>query len=162
LLCGDPAHLIAVRKDLAELINRKDLGELDNAIGSRALDLYNAACLFAVALECADLSLRDRPHYAQYAWQLLGRALLAYGEAGPWALAMSDVELNAMGVKQRKLFIAELRARHPDLTPVDGDNARRLTEDAMIAARLSSMRKAYCWTNRFHREKRLNFGGLWH
>lgn len=162
LLCGGSAHLVAAGKALAKLINRKDLGELGDTTGSRALDLYNAACLFAVATQVAELPLRDRPQYAQYAWQLLGRALLAYSEPGPWALALADVELEAMSISQRKLFITELKARHPDLTPVGGDIARRLTEEAMNAARVGPMRKTQCWTNRFRRKRRLDFRSFVH
>jgi hypothetical protein len=99
--------------------------------GTSAVDLYNAACLFAVATANPHLPRDERLVNASVAWQLLGRALLTGGVAGPWELALTDVELEALDAEQRKLFCDGLKRRHPFLTPLSDDDNRSHVDDAM-------------------------------
>jgi tetratricopeptide (TPR) repeat protein len=124
LLSGDRAHF---------LIAQRELAELTRITGSTALDLYNAACLFAVAMACTGLPSPDRSRYMRQAWQLLGRALLADGTSGPWAFVLTDPELEAMDAQQRSRFSTEIKIRHPELTPIGGVTARQVAEEAMQA-----------------------------
>lgn len=61
-----------------------------------------------------------------------GRALMAGGASGPWQLAMTDDELEAMDKRRRSCFRDELRKRHPSLTPMDDETARSLVKDVML------------------------------
>jgi hypothetical protein len=124
LLSGDHAYLIIARQELAEL---------RQSTGWKALDLYNAACLSAAAMASPDLPSSDRAQYAQQAWILLGRSLLVEGTDGPWELMMTDVELDVLDAQQRSAFRGELRIRHPQLTPLAGDAAQQVVEEAMHA-----------------------------
>jgi hypothetical protein len=121
LLSGDRGQLVVARQELAGLIPMA-------AATARAL--YNGACLFAIALAVAPA---QRVPYAWHAWQLLGRALLADGADGPWALALTDVELESLEAQQRGRFCDELKVRHPELTPLAGDRALVVVAEAMLA-----------------------------
>ena len=124
LLSGDHRHLeIALR----------ELAELQCVTGSRAVDLYNSACLFAVAMSCPDVHEEVRPTYAPHAWHLLGRALLAGGAAGPWGNVMTDVELDGLDEQKRRDFCTQLEERHPGLAPLDGEAAHTVVKQAMHA-----------------------------
>lgn len=124
LLSGDHRHLeIALR----------ELAELQCITGSTAVDLYNSACLFAVAMNCPDVHEEVRPTYAPHAWRLLGRALLAGGADGLWGHVMADVELGALDEQKRRDFCTELEARHPGLAPIDGTAAHTVVIQAMQA-----------------------------
>jgi len=124
LLSGDCGQVVVVRQELAELCHMT---------GTTALELYNGACLFAVAITCSDVPQEEEQQYEGYAWYLLGRALVAGGADGPWERAMTDVELGAMDEHQRSRFCDELRARHPTLTPMVDERALPLVRDAMLA-----------------------------
>jgi hypothetical protein len=124
LLSGDRADLASAQQELAEF---------PELTGATALELYNAACLFAVATASSALPANDRSHYAQRAWSLLGRALLAGGADAPWGLAVTDVELEALDAEKRCSFRDEIRGRHPQLTPLAGEAARYVVEEAMRA-----------------------------
>ncbi|HCU94047.1 MAG TPA: hypothetical protein DHU96_15515 [Actinobacteria bacterium] len=124
LLSGDRADLVIAQQELAKL---------RQTTGSTALELYNAACLFAVAMASPGLPSHERSQYEQLAWSLLGRALLAEGEGGPWELLLTDVELDALDAQQRGGFRDEIRIRHPKLTPLAGEAALRVIEEAMHA-----------------------------
>ncbi len=124
LLSGDRSHLEIARRELAELLR---------ITGSTALELYNSACLFAVAMSCPDLKTEERSTYAVRAWHLLGRALLAEGATGPWGNMMTDVELDALDQQMRRDFCIALKTRHAELTPLDGEAAQVLVKQAMHA-----------------------------
>jgi tetratricopeptide (TPR) repeat protein len=124
LLSGDRRHLETALRELAEL---------RRITGSTPVDLYNSACLFAVAMSCPHVHEEVRLTYAPYAWHLLGRALLAGGTEGPWGHVMADVELSALDEQKRRDFCAELEARHPGLAPLDGKEAHRVVMQAMRA-----------------------------
>jgi hypothetical protein len=124
LLSGDRSHLEIARRELAELLH---------ITGPTALELYNSACLFAVAMSCPDVPEEVRSTYAPHAWHLLGRALLAEGANGPWGNVMTDVELDALDQQKRRDFCIGLKARHPELTPLDEATAQLVVKHAMIA-----------------------------
>ena len=124
LLSGDRSHLGIARRELAELLRIN---------GSTALELYNSACLFAVAMSCPDVPEEVRSAYAPHAWHLLGRALLAEGADGPWGHVMTDVELDALDQQKRRDFCIELKARHPELTHLDEEAAQMVVKHAMHA-----------------------------
>jgi tetratricopeptide (TPR) repeat protein len=123
LLSGDRRHLEIARRELAELLP---------ITGSTAVDLYNSACLFAVAMSCPDVQ-GVRPTCASHAWHLLGRALLAEGTDGPWGNVMTDIELGALDEQKRRDFCIELQVRHPERTPLDGEAAQMVVKQAMHA-----------------------------
>lgn len=122
LLSGDRGQVVIARQELVDLCRMT---------GTTALELYNGACLFAVAVACPDIPLEEKPPYTTQAWLLLGRSLLADGVDGPWELAMTDIELEAMDARQRKCFCDELKSQHPNGTPLPGDGALPLVRAAM-------------------------------
>lgn len=124
LLSGDHSHIEIARRELAELLC---------ITGSTAHELYNSACLFAVAMSCPDVSEEVRVTYEPRTWHLLGRALLTDGAAGPWIDVMIDVELDALDQQKRRAFCAELKARHPELTPLDAETVQIMVKHAMHA-----------------------------
>lgn len=124
LLTGERGQLEVARGELAELCHMA---------GTGSLDLYNGACLFAIAMTCAEALAESKQGYEAYAWYLLGRALIAGGEGGPWEIALNDDELEAMDKQRRSSFSDELRTRHPSLAPLMDDRALSLVKDAMHA-----------------------------
>jgi tetratricopeptide (TPR) repeat protein len=124
LLSGERSHTEIARRELAELLC---------ITGSTAHELYNCACLFAVAMSCLDGSEEAHLTYGPRAWHLLGQALLAEGAAGPWIDVMTDVELDALEQQKRRDFCTELKARHPELTPLDAEAAHVVVKHAMYA-----------------------------
>lgn len=124
LLSGDRSHLEIARRELAELLP---------ITGSTAVELYNSACLFAVAMSYLDVQEGLRSTYAPHAWHLLGRALLAEGADGPWGNVITDIELCALDQQKRRDFCIELKARHPELIPLDGEAAQMVVKQAMHA-----------------------------
>jgi tetratricopeptide (TPR) repeat protein len=124
VLSCDRAYLVIARQELAVL---------SRTIAAAALDLYNVACMFAVAMASPDLPPYDRPRYARQAWHMLGCALLAEGESGLWVYLLTDIELDAMDAQQRAQFCAAIKTRHPSRTALSGAAARLVVEDAMVA-----------------------------
>lgn len=124
LLSGDRNHVAIARQELAQLCR---------LTGTTALELYNGACLFAVAIASPDIPPEEKPPFTVQAWFLLGRSLLADGADGPWELAMTDIELEAMDGRQRASFRDELKARHPNGTPLPSEEALPVVRAAMSA-----------------------------
>lgn len=124
LLSGDRGHVVVARQELAQLCRMT---------GTTSLELYNGACLFAVAIASPDIPAEEKPPYTVQAWLLLGRSLLVGGAGGPWALAMTDIELEAMDAQQRSRFSGELKTRHPAGTPLAAAEALPLVRAAMFA-----------------------------
>ena len=124
LLSDDRSHLEIAMRELVELLR---------ITGSTALDLYNSACLFAVAMSCPAVPEEVRSTYAPHTWHLLGQALLAEGAGGPWGNVMTDVEFDALEHKKRRDFCTELKVRHPELTPLDATAAQVVVKHAMHA-----------------------------
>ena len=74
--------------------------------------LYNAACLFAVAMMCPDLPDAQRTDCERRAWDLLGHALaLTPCRSGLWSRAMTDEELGALDPDIRARFADEIKKR---------------------------------------------------
>jgi tetratricopeptide (TPR) repeat protein len=128
LLSGDRGQVV---------IGAQELVELCRMTGTTALELYNGACLFAVAIACPDIPGEKKPLYVAHAWLLLGRSLLADGVDGPWGLAMTDIELESMDASQRTCFCDELKSLHPTGTPLSGYEAFPLVRAAMSAIGIS-------------------------
>lgn len=124
LLSGDPGQLVVARQELAELCQMT---------GTTSPDLYNGACLFAVAIGCPDIPSDERLLFTRRAWFLLGRALLAGGAKGPWMLAMTGIELEAMGELDRRSFCDMLKARSPWKTKLDDEGETSLVRESMLA-----------------------------
>jgi hypothetical protein len=85
---------------------------------------------------------RLKPLYEAQAWMLLGRSLLAGGVDGPWEMAMTDIELDALPELQRSRFCDELKERHPKGEPLSGDEAWPLVRAAMSAIGVSPPERA--------------------
>lgn len=80
---------------------------------TRPVPLYNAACLFAVAMACPDLRDDQRALFEWHAWRYLGVALLcSHQDSGLWSRMMTENELSALGTGHRKTFGDELGKRH--------------------------------------------------
>jgi hypothetical protein len=124
LLSGDPGQLAVARQELAELCH---------ITGTASRDLYNGACLFAVAIGCPDIPSDEKLLFTRRAWFLLGRALLAGGAKGPWMLAMTDIELEAMKEPDRRSFCDMLKARSPWKTKLDDEGETSLVRESMLA-----------------------------
>lgn len=124
LLSGDRSHIE---------IAQRELGGLLRISGTTAAELYNSACLFAVAMSSPDTHEEVRRSYASRAWHLLGQSLLAEGAEGPWGYVMTDVELGALDEQKRREFCIQLRQRHPELKPLNGEGAQVLVKQAMHA-----------------------------
>jgi tetratricopeptide (TPR) repeat protein len=124
LLSDDRGHLEMAQRELAELLP---------ITGSTALELYNSACLFAVAMGCLDMQEGVRTAYVPHAWHLLGRSLLAEGADGLWGIVMTDIELGALDEQKRRDFCIELKARQFELTPQDGEAVQIAVKEAMHA-----------------------------
>jgi hypothetical protein len=124
LLSDDGGQLVAARQELVELCHMT---------GTASRDLYNGACLFAVAIGCPDIPSDEKPLFTRHAWLLLGRALVVGGANGPWELAMTDVEREAMEEQQRRRFCNELKARPPKGTELDGEGEMSLVRRSMLA-----------------------------
>jgi hypothetical protein len=122
LLSGDRGQVVIAKQELTELCRMT---------GMTAPDLYNGACLFAVAIACPDIPADEKPPYTAQAWLLLGRSLLADSAGGPWERAMTDIELKAMDARQRSRFCDDLKTRHPKCTPLAGEEALPLVKAAM-------------------------------
>jgi hypothetical protein len=124
LLSGDSGQLVVVRHELAELYPMT---------GTTSRDLYNGACLFAVAIGCPDIPSDEKLLFTGRAWFLLGRALLTGGAKGPWMLAMTDIELEAMEGPDRRRFCDILKARSPWETKLDEKEETSLVRESMLA-----------------------------
>ncbi len=124
LLSGDRAQLLLAEPELV-MLSRIDW--------TTTLDLYNASCLFAVALDCPNLSSQARSQYSRHAWRLLGHALLEDGTNGPWTQTLTDPDLKAMNVQHRIRFSTEIRIQHPSMTPLSGEAAAQVIKEAMKA-----------------------------
>ena len=125
LLSGDPGQLLAARQELAEL---------SYMTGDAAQDLYNGACLFAVAIGCPEIPDDERRLFTGHAWLLLGRALVAAGVDGtPWKLALTDPELEVLEERQRRRFCEEIKVRLPKGAKPDRHGITLLVRESMLA-----------------------------
>jgi hypothetical protein len=86
-----------------------------------------------VAISCPDIPSDEKLLFTERAWFLLGRALLVGGVKGPWMLAMTDIELEAMEQSDRRIFCDMLKARMPWETKLDDKGATSLVRESMLA-----------------------------
>lgn len=101
LLSGEYEYADVALKELAAYSRLED---------RRPGPLYNAACLFAVAMACPDLPGDQRALSEWRAWHHLGHALVrSHRGRGLWSRMMIDEELDALGVNRRKDFGDEIR-----------------------------------------------------
>lgn len=123
LLSGDRAQAGIALQELAGYTRLRD---------SRPVQLYNAACLFAVAMACPQLSDEDRELSQRRAWHYLGRALVLGGERStPWSKMTNDEELAALDAGRRVEFRAELQKRQDGQGPLGDDGADTLVVGAL-------------------------------
>ncbi len=132
LLSGDRAHAVTAVPELARYTQLQD---------ARPVQLYNAACLFAVAMACPHLPDEQQELSEWRAWHYLGRALALGGPgSSPWSRMTTDEELGALDVGRRMAFRADLQKRHGGHSPLTDDQADPIVEDAMLALGLTDPR----------------------
>jgi len=130
LLSNDPAQAVTA---LQELTGYKQLRD------SRPVQLYNAACLFAVAMARPDLPGEQHKLFEWRAWHYLGRALVLGGHGStPWSRMTTDEELGALDADRRMTFRAELQKRHDGHGSVNDAQADPIVEDAMLMLGLTN------------------------
>jgi hypothetical protein len=100
ILSADEFQLAIARRELLSLREQAD---------PPAINLYNLACLYAVASRGAASCADEAEQYARRAWELLGRSLLAAGPDGPWQHALVDEELEGLDARARVRFVDALR-----------------------------------------------------
>ncbi|MGZ6375704.1 MAG: hypothetical protein ACXWPI_13430 [Ktedonobacterales bacterium] len=104
LLSWDREHADATMKELSAYSRLKD---------TRPVPLYNAACLFAVAMACPELPDDQRLRSEWHAWHFLGMALLCSPQgSGLWSRMMTEEELDMLDTSRRKSFRNELEKKH--------------------------------------------------
>lgn len=115
-----------------------ELGRYTRLRDARPVQLYNAACLFAVAMACPYLPGEQQRLSESRAWHYLGRALVLGGHGSPpWSRMTTDEELGALDADQRMAFRAELQKRHDGDSPVTNDQADPIVEGAMLVLGLA-------------------------
>jgi hypothetical protein len=79
---------------------------------ARPVQIYNTACLFAVAMACPHLSGEQRELSEWRAWHYLGYALVLGGHDGaPWSKMTTDEELSPLDAGRREALRAALTKR---------------------------------------------------
>jgi tetratricopeptide (TPR) repeat protein len=132
LLSGDHAHAATALPELDRYTRLQDV---------RPVQLYNAACLFAVATACPHLPGEQQRLCEWRAWHYLGRALALGGPGStPWSRMTTDEELGALDAGRRVKFRAELQKRQGDLSPLTDDQASPIVAEAMQAIGLTDPR----------------------
>jgi hypothetical protein len=115
LLSGNPAQGDIALQELEGYTQLRD---------SRPAQLYNAACLFAVATAFPHASDKQRKSYEWRAWHYLGHALVLGGErSAPWSKMTDDEELAALDGDRRVEFRTELQKRHDGHIPLTDHQA---------------------------------------
>jgi hypothetical protein len=103
------------------------------------VQLYNTACLFAVAMACPNLSSEQQKLSEWRAWHYLGRALVLGGHGSPpWSRMTTDEELDALDADRRMAFRTELQKRRDGDGPIVNDQADPIVEDAMLMLGLTN------------------------
>jgi tetratricopeptide (TPR) repeat protein len=129
LLSGDDTHAVTALPELARYTRLQD---------DRPAQLYNAACLFAVAMACPHLPGMQQQLSEWRAWHYLGRALALGGPgSSPWSRMATDEELGALDASRRMLFRAEIQKRQSDHSSLTNDQASPIVEDVMQALGLT-------------------------
>jgi hypothetical protein len=100
--------------------------------------LYNAACLFAVAMACPDLSDTQRADCEPWAWHFLGLALaLSPRGSITWSRAATDEELGALDMDTRLSFASEIEKECRSRSEVTDLDADRIVRAVMTALGLT-------------------------
>ena len=129
LLSGDHTHAVTALPELARYTQLQD---------GRPVQLYNAACLFAVAMACPQLPGEEQQLSEWRAWHYLGRALALGGPGSPpWSRMATDEELDALDAGRRMTFRAELQKRKGDDSSLTDNLASAIVEEAMQALGLT-------------------------
>lgn len=139
---------LAVRRTKCRLLSNdqaqagiavRELAQYTRLTDARPVQLYNAACLFAVAMACPHLPREQQELSEQRAWHYLGRALVLGGHRSPpWSRMTTDEELDALGADRRMAFRAELQKRHDGGSPVNDDQAGPIVVAAMLVLGLTN------------------------
>lgn len=139
---------LAVRRTKCRLLSSDQaqagiaLRELDRytkLTDARPVQLYNAACLFAVAMACPHLPSEQQRLSEWRAWHYLGRALVLGGRSSrQWSRMTTDEELGALDAGRRMAFRAELQKRHDGNSPVNDDQADPIVAAAMLVLGLTN------------------------
>jgi tetratricopeptide (TPR) repeat protein len=132
LLSGDHAQAVTAVPELDRYTQLQD---------GRPVQLYNAACLFAVATACPHLPGEQQRLCEWRAWHYLGRALALGGPgSAPWSRMTTDEELGALDAGRRMTFRAELHRRQGDDSPLTDDQASPIVAESMQAIGLTDPR----------------------
>jgi hypothetical protein len=139
---------LAVRRTKCRLLSNdqmqagmalKELAGYTQLTDTRPVQLYNTACLFAVAMACPNLSSEQQKISEWRAWRYLGHALVLGGHgSSPWSRMTTDEELDALNADRRKAFRAELQKRHDGDSPIANDLADPIVEGAMLMLGLTN------------------------
>jgi hypothetical protein len=113
---------LALRRTKCRLLSRdhecadtalQELSRYSRLKDVRPVPLYNAACLFAVAMACPDLPYEQRALSERRAWHYLGIALVCSPHgSGLWPRMMTDEELCSLDASRRKEFGDHLKNRY--------------------------------------------------
>ena len=139
---------LAVRRTKCRLLSNdqmqagmalKELAGYTQLTDTRPVQLYNTACLFAVAMACPNLSSEQQKISEWRAWRYLGHALVLGGHgSSPWSRMTTDEELDALNADRRMAFRAELQKRRDSDGPIANDQAGPIVEDAMLMLGLTN------------------------
>ncbi len=139
---------LAVRRTKCRLLSHdqaqadlglRELAQYTQLADARPVQLYNAACLFAVAMACPYLPGEQQKLSEWRAWHYLGRALVLGGHGSPpWSRMTTDEELDALDADRRMVFRAELQKRRDGDSPVNDDQADPIVAAAMLVLGLTN------------------------
>jgi tetratricopeptide (TPR) repeat protein len=130
LLSGDSAQVDIALQNLAEHTQLRDCGPVQ---------LYNAACLFAVAMAHPGLSDEQQRWFEWRSWHYLGQALVRSDEdSAPWWRMTDDEELAALDAGRRVEFRTEIQKRSDGQSPLTEDQAALIVAGALEVLGLSS------------------------
>jgi tetratricopeptide (TPR) repeat protein len=116
-----------------------ELARYTQLTDARPVQLYNAACVFAVAMACPYLPSEHHKLSEWRAWHYLGHALVLGGQGSPpWSRMTADEELAALGADRRLVFRAELQKRHDGNSPINHDQADPIVAAAMLVLGLTN------------------------
>jgi hypothetical protein len=132
LLSGDDEYADVTLKELSAYSPLKD---------RRPGPLYNAACLFAVAMASPNLPGDQRALSEWRAWHYLGHALVLSSRShGPWSRMMTDEELDTLDVNRRKDFGDQIKKESGQRSGGDRVEAEQIVEAATAALGLRDPR----------------------
>jgi hypothetical protein len=136
---------LSVRRAKCRLLSGKDavaalreLSEYSLLRDNTPVALYNAACLFAVAMGIPDLPAARRVEFERRAWEFLGHALLLVPpDTGLRLVMMHDEELGTLEPSRREAFADELEKRSEGFGALTYPETGRIVEAAIEALGLT-------------------------